>query len=509
MSDNTVEFKKSETVRIEDALLRAASTAVERTAIVAGQQKICYGELVERVNGFSQHLLSHGLATGDRVALYQDKTIEAVIALYGTWMAGGVAVPVNEGLRRPQVLHILNTAECRFFVTDRRHDKVLSSSDLTDVQVIKVSTVKVKFQNFPPRQLSGGDTPAAILFTSGSTGRPKGILISHANLCAGSEIVTGYLGIQPEDRILSVLPFSFDYGLNQLLGAIHRSACCVLQRSPLPADLCRSLIENEISVLAGVPPLFVQLMSDLSPFREVDFPALRILTNTGGVFPAELINRYQAKLPKVAIILMYGFSESFRSTYLPYSELNRRPNSMGRAIPGCSIFVVDEHGKECATGEVGELIHQGPTVALGYWQAPEETEKVFRPDPIDPMRKELVAYSGDLVRRDEQGFLYFVGRRDQMFKSMGYRISPEDVEEQLLASNLLSEVVVGSQPDEVAGSRVIAHIVPIALSTFDTDLLLDHCRRYMPSYMIPVKIHVHASLPRLGSGKFDRKKLLA
>ena len=230
----------------------------------------------------------------------------------------------------------------------------------------------------------------------------------------------------------------------------------------------------------------------------MDFPALRILTNTGGVFPVDLIARYRARLPGVSIYLMYGFSEAFRSTYLPPEEIDKRPDSIGQAIPGCEVFVVDQAGRECAAGEIGELVHRGPTVALGYWNDPKATAEVYRID-----------YSGDLVRRDEQGYLYYVGRRDAMFKCMGFRISPEDVEEQLRATGLVAEVVVGSRPDELAGNRVVAHVVPVEPATFDSEHLIDECRRNMPPYMVPAEIHVHQSLPRTGTGKFDRKKQLS
>jgi acyl-CoA synthetase (AMP-forming)/AMP-acid ligase II len=250
------------------------------------------------------------------------------------------------------------------------------------------------------------------------------------------------------------------------------------------------------------------MQDDVSPFADLAFPCLRILTNSGGVFPIDLIARYREKLPIARIYLMYGLSEAFRSSYLPPEEIDLRPSSMGKAIPGCELFVLDEADRECPAGRVGELVHRGPTVALGYWHDDEATARVFRDDPIDSKRTDRVVYSGDLVRRDEEGFLYFVSRRDQMIKSMGYRISPEDVEEQLQSSGLLLEVIVGGRPDAVAGSVVVAHIVPVDSDRFDEDELVRFCRREMPSYMIPVEFNLHRALPRTSSGKFDRKRLL-
>ncbi len=491
--------------RIEDSLFAAAETFSGSVAIAATGSECSYLELADRASRFAAALIDAGLQEQDRVGIYLDKTPDSVVALYATWIAGGIAVPVNEGLRGPQLRHIIDDAGCRLLVSDRRKLRDLDPKHLGSTETLEVSYTG---EPLGRADRAGGDAPAVLLYTSGSSGKPKGILISHANLLVGAEIVSDYLGLTSGDRILSVLPFSFDYGLNQLLCAVHRGARCVLQRSMLPADLCRSLQEHEITVLAGVPPLWIQLMQDISPFAEMQFPSLRILTNSGGVFPVDLVARYREKLPEARIFLMYGLSEAFRSSYLPPEEIHVRPESMGKAIPRCELFVLDDEGRECAPGEVGELVHRGPTVALGYWNAPEATAQVFRPDPIDPSREERVVYSGDLVRRDEEGFLYFVARRDQMIKSMGYRISPQDVEEQLRSSGLVAEVVVGARPDDVAGQAVVAHLVPVDADAFDEDELLRFCRREMPSYMIPAEITLHSTLPRTSTGKFDRKRLL-
>ncbi len=491
--------------RSEDSLFEAAKSFGGAVAISAAGGECSYRELVDRASRFAAALTGAGLQEQDRVGIYLDKTPDSVVALYATWIAGGIAVPVNEGLRGPQLRHIIDDAGCRLLVSDRRKLRGLDPRHLGTTETLEVSYTG---EPLGRADRAGGDAPAVLLYTSGSSGKPKGILISHANLLVGAEIVSDYLGLTSGDRILSVLPFSFDYGLNQLLCAVHRGARCVLQRSMLPADLCRSLQEQEITVLAGVPPLWIQLMQDISPFAEMQFPSLRILTNSGGVFPVDLVARYREKLPEARIFLMYGLSEAFRSSYLPPEEIHVRPESMGKAIPRCELFVLDDEGRECAPGEVGELVHRGPTVALGYWNAPEATAQVFRPDPIDPSREERVVYSGDLVRRDEEGFLYFVARRDQMIKSMGYRISPQDVEEQLRSSGLVAEVVVGARPDDVAGQAVVAHLVPVDADAFDEDELLRFCRREMPSYMIPAEINLHSTLPRTSTGKFDRKRLL-
>jgi acyl-CoA synthetase (AMP-forming)/AMP-acid ligase II len=243
-----------------------------------------------------------------------------------------------------------------------------------------------------------------------------------------------------------------------------------------------------------------------SPFSQRKFPKLRYITNSGGVFPVDLVRRYREHLPHVRIFLMYGLSEAFRSTYLPPEQVDVRPGSMGRAIPETEILLIGEDGREVGVDEPGELVHAGPTVALGYWNRPEATAAVFRPDPRSPGLPRVV-YSGDLVRRDAEGFLYFVGRRDQQIKSFGYRISPEEVEETVQASGLVSEVVARGAPDEVAGMVVEVHVVPRVPSEFSTEALLRHCEAQMPRYMLPKRVIVHESFPRTSSGKLDRKSV--
>jgi len=495
-----------EHVRIEDPLLAAARARGDRIGLVDGDKAITYGALAQAVEDFAAGLRGRSLAPGDRVSVFLDKTPNCVVALYGTWRAGGIAVPVNEGLRPRQVAHILADSGSRFLVTDPRKLAGLDADVLGDAEVLDVAEVAPPAGGERPRPATGRDERAAILYTSGSTGLPKGILISHANLLAGSRIVARYLELTADDRLISLVPFSFDYGLNQLLTAVYVAGTLVLQRSLFPADICRALNRHDITGMAAVPTLWLQLLQRHSPFAQTTFPHLRYITNTGGAFPVFAVKRYRELLPHVRLYLMYGLSESFRSSYLPPELVERHPESMGRAIPECELFVVSHDGKICAPGEVGELVHRGPTVALGYWNDPDATAKVFRPDPFDPSESARpVVYSGDLVRWDENGLLYFVGRRDQLIKSQGYRISPDEVERIILRSGMVNEVVVTGVPDEIAGAVVVAHCVPASTGDFSEDAFLRYCRSEMPRYMVPKSVHLHESFPRTASGKIDRK----
>jgi acyl-CoA ligase (AMP-forming) (exosortase A-associated) len=498
--------------RIDSLLFGSAAKCPTNTAIVDGKATLDYQTLAGYAAGFAADLTKSGVCRGETVAIFLDKTPEAVVALFGTWAAGAVVVPVNESLRSRQVAHILNHSGSRFLVSTVRRLSRLEPDSYKHLAIIEPT---LRTGEWPIRAQSVDSAmcnemqPATILYTSGSTGRPKGILISHANLLAGTGIVSRYLELRRDDRILSILPFSFGYGLNQLLTAVNVGATLVLIRSHMPAEICRAMGDNEITGCAAVPPLWIQLMSDVSPFRTMTFPKLRYITNSGGVFPVHLVRQYRKHLPQTRIYLMYGLSEAFRSTYLSPELVDERPDSIGKAIPETEILVVNENGDECAAGEVGELVHRGPTVAMGYWNDPDATARVFRPDTLpggDPNQK--VVFSGDLVKKDgDESLLYFVGRRDTMIKSQGYRISPEEIEEIILSSQLVTEVGVCGRPDPQSGAVVVAHVVPRDVQHFDTEAFMSYCQTEMPSYMQPRQVIVHDALPRTASGKIDRQGL--
>jgi len=498
--------------RIEDSLLRWRADTSPAGGLVdgaGGERRLEHGQVARWALRFAHELACNGVEPGDRVAIYLDHVAEAAVAIHGAWIAGALAVPVNQSLKSAQVAHILRHSGSRVLVSAPHKLAQLEPPTLAGVATLAVPDCETlageERAEILQRTLPGGDAPAAILYTSGSTGRPKGILFSHANLRAGARIVAGYLDVRHDERILSVLPFSFDYGLNQLLTAVHCGCTLVLQRSHFPADVLRSLAQQRITALAGVPPFWIQLMRG-GPHR-LELPHLRYITNSGGTLPVELMHRYREQLPHVRIHLMYGLSEAFRSTSLPPEELEQRPDSIGKAIPENEVLVLDARNAPCAPGDQGELVHRGPTVTLGYWNDPEATARVFRPDPDDPSSGRTVVYSGDIVRCDEEGFFYFVGRRDQLIKSYGYRVSPDEVEEVIHDSKLVAEVAVHGRPDEVSGAAIVAHVIPADPRAFATSTLLDYCRARMPAYMVPRVVEVHDVLPRTPSGKIDRGAL--
>jgi acyl-CoA synthetase (AMP-forming)/AMP-acid ligase II len=497
------------TARIEHDLFRTVELRPEHVAVEHADTAWTYATLLRHAAGAARVITEHGIELGDRVVLCARKTPETIAALYGIWLAGAVAVPASVELRPAQLAHIVRHCEAKLFIGDvQLVSELQTEAEPLPALLAPIEAFVREERTYADRQLTGGDTRAAFLYTSGSTGLPKGIEISHDNLVSGARIVSTYLSITQDERILSVLPFHFDYGLNQLLTSVRQGATLVLQRGTHPGAILRSLNEQRITGLAGVPPLWVQLAGPGSPFEKTDFPHLRYITNSGGAFPLDLLERFVGTLRHSEIFLMYGLSEAFRSTFLPPSEVSRRPSSMGKAIPETEIFVLDEHDQLAAPGANGQLVHRGPTVSLGYYKDEKATARAFRADPFDRDAIRPVVYSGDVVRRDEEGFLYFVGRNDQQLKRFGNRVSPEEVEIALQKSGLVELAVVGGEPDPVAGHAIIAHVIPSS-STTTVEALDTYCRTTMPRYLWPSRFELHGRFPLTSSGKVDRKQVLA
>jgi len=473
-------------------------------AIEEGARVTTYRDLGASARAMAGHLRSLGVGPGDRVAILLQRGAEAASAFFGILAVGGVAINVNESLRARQVEHVLGHSGARALVTNAEMLGWLGRPLETSAHTVLLDAPLAPASFTPVPRVA--QDPANIIYTSGSTGLPKGVLISHGNLWAGAQSVASYTGLSPDDRIASLLPFSFDYGFNQLLTTLLVGATLVVERSPLAATVAKTLREAAITVLPCVPPLWLQLLG--TPSFRTTLPALRVMTNTGGRVPVEAVRALREAHPQARLFLMYGLTEAFRSTYLPPEEVDRRPDSIGRAIPGAQIMVLTADQREALPGEEGELVHRGPTVALGYWDDPEATARVYRPNPLRPAGTpdaERVVYSGDIVRRDAEGFLYYVGRHDRIIKTMGYRVSPDEVASVLYASKQILEAIITAEPDEARGNRIVAHVVLAATGTLDA--LKAYVGSELPRYMQPARIEVHATLPRTSSGKHDTKAL--
>jgi len=499
-----------------------------KEALVHDKQRLTYREISRQTTGLACGLRRVGLQRGDRIGIFLEPSTAQVISIFGISQASGVSVLIHRGLFPNQVVHIAEDCGMKGLITDKSKLSDLATiikgvPSLEFVLVLETGEspaiglptyVLEELCELTPRQPGwdvgvDGDL-AAILYTSGSTGKPKGVMLSHANIMAGTSIVSSYLEITDADRILAVLPFSFDAGLNQLTTTFQKGGTLVLTNFLFAKEIVQMLLEERITGLAGVPTLWSLMTQPGAGLEKNQLHHLRYITNTGGSMPRNVLATLRRALPTTKIFLMYGLTEAFRSTYLTPEALDRRPTSIGKAVPNTEIMVVNDQGQPCRPGEVGELIHRGPTVMLGYWGRPDLTDRVLRPHPFllpELCEQEKVCYSGDLVRMDEEGFFYFVGRRDTMIKSSGFRISPTEVEEALFQSGNLREAAVIGVPDEVLGQRVKAYVVPRDGKSLDSGALLALCAEKIPRYMVPQSVEILGALPKTGSGKVNYRAL--
>jgi amino acid adenylation domain-containing protein len=475
--------------------------------LVDDDRAVTYAQLRKRARCEAAALRRAGVARGDRVAILLPRGADALAVFFGAQLLGAVAVFVSDVLRPPQVAYMLEHSGARVAVTDDRLCTQLAGGPLRAGRVLRPGTADD--DRVPAARPIGADL-AALMYTSGSTGSPKGVMFTHDNLLRGAEIVAGYLRLGPADRTLSVLPWSFDYGFNQVLSAMWAGGSAVVARSAHAPDICRLLAEQRITGLAAVPPLWEILTGRLSPLLRRELPHLRYVTNSGGALRPGTLAALRRAHPHTEVYLMYGLTEAFRSTYLPPGLVDEHPTSMGRPIPGTEILVLDDDGHECPPGAVGELVHRGPTVAAGYWNDPAATARVFRPyrAAAPGSTGETVVHSGDYVRRDADGLLYYVGRRDELFKRRGMRVNPAEIEAFLLGTGLVRHAVVFAAPGEDTDPDVVAVVVP-AVPGDAASALAAACRQDLPAFQRPSRVVERADLPRTGSGKIDRTAVKA
>lgn len=512
---------------LPDLIRRAADRSPQSAALCHKTDVLSYEELAHSIESLAAGLVRSGLKRAERVAVYAGKRTETVIAAFGASLAGGVLVPINILFKSAQVTYILNDCDVRVLVTTKSRlgdlVPVLESSCPTlrlivviddETSPAQVGTARVEGWSSITSQTSEhlpqtiSSDIAAIMYTSGSTGLPKGVVLSHANMTIGAQSVAKYLANSPNDRILAVLPLSFDAGLSQLTTGFSAGSCIVLHDYLLPSDVVKIVKSQQVTGITGVPPLWMQLASQKWPAGGTD--SVRYIANTGGKMPRETLIRLREIFPKARPYLMYGLTEAFRSTYLPPEEAEKRPDSIGKAIPNAEVMVVAEDGSICGPGEVGELVHRGPLVALGYWNDVERTKARFRPAPNQPSglpNPELAVWSGDSVKSDEDGFLYFVGRKDDMIKTSGYRVSPAEIEELAHDSQLVGEVAAVGVPDSRIGQKLVLVAKPKNDGETPTEAVLTYIRQHAPNYMVPASIEWRDELPRNPNGKLDRRKV--
>jgi len=512
-------------MQVESFLELSAARSPEKTALVCNGCRFTYAQLEARANRLAASLAAGGVKRGSRVAIYLENSVEAVISVFAILKAGAVFVVVNPMTKADKLSYLLNNCRAAGLITDRTKLGTLSNAitDTPHLQGVWVAggmpsaefaTSKSLFDlgatlddinlpAVPPAKKCIDIDLAALIYTSGSTGRPKGVMLTHLNIVSAATSITTYLENQPDDIILSVLPLSFDYGLYQVLMAFKFGGTLVLERSfAYPYRIIELLNLESVTGFPIIPTISAMLLQlDLAAHR---FPALRYITNTAAALPTEHIRQLRRLLPDVKIFSMYGLTECKRVSYLPPDQLDIRPASVGRGMPNEEVYIVDDAGRRVEAGIVGELVVRGSNVMKGYWELPEETDRMLKPGPLPDER---VLYTGDLFRMDEEGYLYFVGRKDDIIKTRGEKVSPREVEDVLHAMPGVAEAAVIGVPDEVMGEAIKAVIRPQAGVRLTAGQVIHWCSLKLENFMVPKFVDFEGEFPKTSTGKISKREL--
>ncbi len=507
---------------VQDFLQESAQRTPDKVALICDGQRLTYAQVDAMADRLANALRDHGVQRGDRVVIFLPNSVEAAVSIFAVLKAGAVFVVINATTKPQKLAYILNNSRATALITwDRRADVAaqmkaqvpsLKFAVLTGKKAGERAALREDFLAFdeiqahypatrPPRLCIDQDL-ACLIYTSGSTGEPKGVMSAHSNVVAAASSIIQYLQNVPEDIIINVLPLSFDYGLYQLLMAFKFGGTLVLERSfAYPAQILRRMEEERVTGFPGVPTIFaILLQMDLSPY---DLSSLRYMTNTAAALPPSHIQQLREKFPWVTLYSMYGLTECKRVSYLPPEELDRRPASVGIPIPNSEVWIVDEEGNRLGPRQIGELVVRGAHVMRGYWEAPEATAERYRPGPLPGER---VLYTGDLFWMDEDGFLYFVGRKDDIIKSRGEKVAPKEIENVLYEIPGVVEAAVIGVPDPILGEAIKAFVVLDGVTLTERDILR-HCRARLEDFMVPQYVEIRDSLPKTASGKIKKTAL--
>ena len=518
---------------VHDWLSRSARRFPEKTALICGQQRWSYRQIDQRTDHLACALMDAGVQRHDRVVVLLDNSAETVISIYGILKAGAVFTVLAGSIKGAKLRYILKNSGANVLITHTSKARVVEdalSDGSNQCKVIWVGPAEntpggssesslrwdelfSEYTDEPTSEEKKSRLPrcidvdlATLIYTSGSTGEPKGVMSTHHNMVSAARSIIQYIGNNEDDIILDVLPLSFDYGLYQVIMAFMFGGTVVLEKSFLYLhSILDRLVQEKVTGFPIVPTVVAMLLK-LQDLKKYDLSSLRYMTNTGAALPVEHIRRLRNLFPEVTMVSMFGLTECKRVCYLPPEELDRITSSVGKAMPNCEVFVVDEEGKEVAPGETGELIIRGSNVMQGYWADPVLTAKAYKDGPYPSGR---ILYSGDYFRRDEQGFLYFLGRKDDMIKSKGERISAKEVENNIHGMEGVTEVAVIGLPDEIFGQVIKAYIVPAQDAELTDKQVLKYCSEHMETFMVPKYVEFMESLPKTPNGKIDKKQLKA
>ncbi len=509
---------------LHDFLLDSAVRSPEKVALVCRDRRLTYADLDARSNALAHALQARGVERGDRVLVYADNSIGAAISFWGVLKANAVVSMINPQTKADKLAYYLNDSRAtgliaaghlaREFSVAASQSKWLKTvivsgrqnapaTGLPGLATFEAALDGCSRDRPPPRKALDVDL-ASIIYTSGSTGDPKGVMLTHRNMITAATSVNSYLENAPDDVILGVLPLSFDYGLYQMIMAFQVGARLVLERSfTYPAQVLTTMIEEGVTGFPGVPTMFA-ILAELKTLGALDLSRIRYVTNTAAALPVKHITMLQELFPSARIYSMYGLTECKRCTYLPPEDLARKPTSVGIAIPNTELWVVDDNDQRLGPDEVGQLVIRGATVMRGYWEKPEATAKKLRPGPLPG---ELVLYTGDYVKLDDEGYLYFVGRMDDIIKSRGEKVAPKEVETVLMNLAGVKEAAVIGVPDPILGSAVKAFVtLERGAQVTDSDIQ-QHCRERLESFMVPKYVEFVAELPKTTSGKIKKTGL--
>jgi amino acid adenylation domain-containing protein len=503
---------------VHELLRRSATDAPDNEAVVCGDSRASFSAVDEAATGLAAFLASRGIGRGDRVGIFATKSVEEIIAIYGILRAGAALVHINPQYRDVHLRHVIADCGIKTLVLDATRARIFASAcgdvGFSGLIVSLSDELKLDGKRFSdvtrlrdivgsPRQQFravdvGPDDLAAIIYTSGSTGMPKGIMVTHRIFHDATVTSAEVLGNGPADRIISVTPFSFDGALSQLFTATLVGGTLVQQRSNFPKDIVDTMLKERISGFHAVPSLWGVLLQERSPFPRYRYPHLRYVSIIGEVLPAKHLAILRRLLATTQFYLMYGTTEAFRSTYLPPTDLDRKPGSAGIPFPGVALKVVDDAGNQCSPGETGMIVHSGAFVSPGYWNDPERTSATFVNGWL---------HTGDQGRVDEEGYLYYVGRRDGLIKAQGFRVSPEEVETCIHQMDAVAEAAVIGVPANEIGTAVKAVVVLQGGANATAKDVISHCRQELPHYMVPSIVEFRPGLPKTNGHKINRAAL--
>ena len=503
---------------LHDLLRNSARRFPDKVGLVFSNRSYRFREIDEASDRLAWEFQRLGLHRGDRVAAMLDNSFEMVVVLWGTLKAGAVFVPISPGIKVDKLAFLLSDSGAAAFIASthlrqRVEEATAQASflgatiwvgDNVELVGIRLSEILARPHQAPADPELIDQDLCLIIYTSGSTGSPKGVMMTHRSICNNVWSISTYLGNRSDDVVLCVLPLSFDYGLFQVLTGARLGFTVVLERSfAYPYDVLKRIGEYRVTGLPGVPTIFAKML-EFAPFEGLNLGSLRYLSNTAAPFPSAHIQALRQLLPQAAIFSMYGLTECTRVSYLHPSRLEAKMTSVGRAMPNSETYIVDEHGRRCGPREVGELVVRGTSVMRGYWQRPEETANALRDGDIPG---EKVLFTGDLFYKDEEEDLYFVGRRDDVFKCRGEKVSPREVEACLYELDSVAEVAVVGVPHPIDGMAIKAHIVPRDGQLISEELLRKQCQRRLEPLLVPRFFELRPNLPKTDSGKIMKKSL--